>query len=102
MAQNITDVSFFTNEDGRFGGYSDDDGIPDPYEPPSGAAIFMAGTQPMVNSSTAAAMTSGSTAAATAGASSSVRPPTQVLSKLLGTLTTLLAMEVNDTSPSYL
>ena len=54
----------------------------------------MAGTQPRLNSSTAAAMTSSSTAVATAGASGSAQPPAQVLSELLDALETLLAAQV--------
>ena len=53
----------------------------------------MAGTGPILVSSMATAMMSNS-AAAMAGAGGSVRLPTQVLSELLGTLTTLLATEV--------
>jgi hypothetical protein len=82
--------SMYQLEDGRLGGYSDGDSIPDPNEPPNRVAIFMAGTQSVLNSSTAAAMTSGSTAAA----SNSARPPAQILSELLEALATLLAAEV--------
>ena len=52
----------------------------------------MAGTQPVLHSSTAAAMISGSAAAA--GAGGPVRPPAQVLSDLFDVLATLMA-EVN-------
>lgn len=38
-------------QDGGLGGYSDDNSIRDPYEPLNRAAIFMAGTQPILNSS---------------------------------------------------
>ena len=62
-------------QDGRLGGYSDGDSIPDPFDPPSLVAIFMAGTQPAQHSSTAAAMVSGSVAATAAGAGGPVRPP---------------------------
>jgi hypothetical protein len=86
--------SIYQLQDGGLGGYSDGDSIPDPYEPPSRAAIFMDGTQPMLKSSTVVAMTSGSTAAATAGASGSARPPAQVLSELLDALVAFLAAEV--------
>jgi hypothetical protein len=86
--------SIYQLQDGGLGGYSDGGSILDPYEPPSRAAIFMAGTQPMMNSSTAAAMTSDSTTAATAEASGSARPPAQALSELLDSLVTLLAAEV--------
>ena len=46
-------------QDGRIGGCSDGDSIPDPFDPPNWVAIFMAGTQPALHSSTAAAMISG-------------------------------------------
>ena len=51
--------SLYQLQDGRFGGCSDGDSIPDPFEPPNRVAIFMAGTQPTLQSSTAAAMISG-------------------------------------------
>ena len=54
----------------------------------------MSGTQPVINSSIVAAMTSGSMAEATAGASGSAHPPAQVLFELLDALATLLATEV--------
>ena len=56
--------SMYQLQHGRLGGYSDGDSISDPYEPPNRVAIFMAGTQPGQNSTTAAAMISGSAAAA--------------------------------------
>ena len=37
--------SLYPLQDGRFGGYSDGDSIPDPLDPPSWVAVFMAGTQ---------------------------------------------------------
>ena len=43
--------------DGRLGGCSNVDSIPDPCEPPNRVAVFMACTQPVLSSSTAAAMT---------------------------------------------
>ena len=49
-------------QDGRLGGCSDGDSIPDPYEPPNRVAIFMADTQPVLGSTTAVAMTSSSMA----------------------------------------
>ena len=58
----------------------------------------MDGMQPVLNSSTAAAMMSGSTTAATAGASGFARLPAQVLSELLDALVTLLAAEVTPTN----
>ena len=61
----------------------------------------MAGTQPMLNPSTAAAMTSGPTTATTAGAGDSVRPPAQALSELLDALATLLAAEVTPTTQAH-
>ena len=76
-------------QDGQLGGCSGGDSIPDPYEPPNRVAIFMAGTQPALGSTTAAAMTSSSTAAATAGANGSTRPPAKVLIELLEALATL-------------
>ena len=54
----------------------------------------MAGTQPVLHSSTAAAMISGSAAATAAGAGGPVRLPAQVLSDLFDALATLMA-EVN-------
>lgn len=81
-------------QDGWLGGYSDGDNIPDPYEPPSWVALFMAGTQPVLNSITAAAMNSGSMATAIAGAGGPVRPSAQVLSELLEALATFLTVEV--------
>ena len=86
--------SLYQLQDGRFGGCSDVDSIPDPFDPPSRVAIFMAGTQPAQHSSTAAAMISGSVAATTAGVGGPVRSPAQVLSDLFDALATLLA-EVN-------
>ena len=61
-------TSLYQLQDGRLGGCSYGDTIPDPYEPPNRVASFMAGTQPVQNSSTAAALISGSAAATTAGA----------------------------------
>ena len=60
--------SMYHLQDGGLGGYSNGNSIPDPYEPPNRVAIFMAGTQPVLNSSTVAAMTSDSTAAASGSA----------------------------------
>ena len=58
----------------------------------------MAGTQPALHSSTAAAVISGSVAATAAGAGRPVRPPAQVLSDLFNALATLMA-EVNPANP---
>src|SRR5215216_7382455 len=52
--------SMYQVQDGRLGGYSDGDSIPDPYEPLNRVAIFMAGTQPRQDSMTATAMIFGS------------------------------------------
>ena len=60
--------SLYQLQDGRIGGCSESDSISDPFELPNRVAIFMAGTQPALHSSTAAAMISGSAAAAAAGA----------------------------------
>ena len=54
----------------------------------------MAGTSPTINSSMVGATATADPAAAAVGASGSVRPSAQVLSDLMGTLTTLLATEV--------
>ena len=86
--------SLYQLQDGRFGGCSDGDSISDPCELPNRVAIFMAGTHPTLQSSTAAAMTSGSAAATAARAGGPVRLPAQVLSDLFDALATLMA-EVN-------
>src|SRR3954469_10539615 len=80
--------SLYQVHDGRIGGCSDGNSIPDPSDLPSRVGIFMAGTQAAPHSSTAAAMVSGSTAA---GAGGSVRPPAQVLSDLFDALAALMA-----------
>ena len=92
--------SIYQLQDGGFGGCSDGDSIPDPYEPPNRVAIFMAGTQPVLNSTIFADMTSGSTVAATAGARGSARPPTQVLTYLLDAMATLMEVEVTQKTRS--
>src|SRR3954467_10348195 len=68
--------SLYQVHDGRIGGCSDGNSIPDPSDLPSRVGIFMAGTQAALHSSTAAAMFSCSTAT---GAGGFVRPPVQVL-----------------------
>src|SRR3954467_1481933 len=85
--------SLYQVQDGRIGGCSDGDSIPDPSDLPSRVGIFMAGTQAVPHSSTTAAMVSGSTAA---GAGGSVRPPAQVLSDLFDALAALMG-EANPT-----
>ena len=87
-------TSLYQLQDSRLGGCSDGDSIPDPYEPLNRVAIFMAGTQPVLGSSTTAAMTSSSMAAAAAGASGSAGLPTQVLTELLEDLAPLMGVEV--------
>src|SRR3954466_571127 len=83
--------SLYQLQDGRIGGCSDGDSIPDPSDLPNRVGIFMAGTQAAPHSSAAAAMISGSAAAMAAGAGGSVRPPAQVLSDLFDALATLMA-----------
>src|SRR3954463_4583479 len=85
--------SLYQVHDGRIGGCSDGNSIPDPSDLPSQVGIFMAGTQAAPHSSATAAIVSGSTAA---GAEDSVRPPAQVLSDLFDALAVLMA-EVNPT-----
>src|SRR4051812_6373589 len=85
--------SLYQVQEGRIGGCSDGDSIPDPSDLPSRVGIFMAGTQAAPHSSTTAAMVSGSAAA---GAGGSVRPPAQVLSDLFDALAALMA-EANPT-----
>src|SRR3954469_18396799 len=85
--------SLYQVQEGRIGGGSDGDSIPDLPDLPSRVGIFMAGTQAAPHSSATAAIVSGSTAA---GAGGSVRPPAQVLSDLFDALAVLMA-EVNPT-----
>ena len=66
--------SLYQLQDGRFGGCFDGDSIPDPLEPPNRVAIFMAGTQPTLQSSTTVALISG----AAAGAGGPARWPAQL------------------------
>ena len=87
--------SMYQVQDGGLGGCSDGDSIPDPYETPHQATTFMAGTQPVQDSTTAAAMISGAAAAMASKAGGPVCPPAQVLSDLLDALTALLTVEVN-------
>ena len=56
--------SLYQIHDGVFEGYSDGNSILDLLEPPSQVAVFMAGTQPTLQSSSTAAMNAGSAAAA--------------------------------------
>ena len=90
--------SLYQLQDGQFGGCFDGDSIPGPLEPPNRVAIFMASTQPTLQSSTSAAMTSGSAA----GAGGPTRRPVQVLSGLLDAWTTLLTTAVTpETQDRY-
>ena len=82
--------SLYQLQDGRIGGCSDGDSIPDPFDLPNRVAIFMAGMQPTQHSSATAAMISGSVA----GAGGPARQSAQVLAGLLDALTTLLTMAV--------
>ena len=59
--------SLYQLQDGRLGGCSDGNSIPDPSDLPNRVGIFMTGTQAALHSSTAAATTSGSAAATAAG-----------------------------------
>ena len=86
--------SMYQLQDGRPGGYSDGDSIPDPREPPNKVAIFMAGTQPVLGSTAAAAITTGAAAAKAVGAGGSAHPPAQVLIDLLDALAILMEVEV--------
>ena len=86
--------SLYQLQDGRIGGCSDGDSIPDPSDLPNRVGIFMTGTQAALHSSTAAATISGSAAATAAGAGGPVRPSAQVLSELFVALAVLMA-EVN-------
>ena len=73
-------TSLYQLQDGRLGGCSDGDSIPDPYEPPSRVGIFMAGTQPVQNSA--------------AGTGGPVHSPAQVLMDLTDKMTALLTAMV--------
>src|SRR3954470_20855178 len=64
--------SLYQVQEGRIGGCSDGDSIPDPSDLPSRVGIFMAGTQAAPYSSTAAAIVSGSAAAGAGPTGSSV------------------------------
>ena len=77
--------SMYQLQDRRLGGCSDGDSILGPHERPNRVAIFMAGTQPVLGSTAAAAMTSSA-----AGAGGSPRPPAQVLTDLWEALATLM------------
>ena len=56
--------------------------------------ISTAGTQPILGSTAATAMTSSTTTVMAVGAGGSERPPTQVLTDLLDALATLMEVEV--------
>ena len=82
--------SLYQIHNGVFEGYSDGNCIPDLLEPPSRVAVYMAGTQPTLQSSSTAAMNTGSAAAAGVPA----RRPAQVLSGLMDACATLLTTAV--------
>ena len=84
-------------QDGMLGGCSDDSSIPDPFEPPNRAGVFMAGTQPGQNSTAAAATTTGPAAD---GSGDHVRPPAQMLMDLMDKLTALLTNVVEPADKS--
>ena len=84
--------SLYQLQDGGLGGCSDGSSILDPFEPPSRVGIFMAGTQPVQNSTAAAAITSGSAAAGAGGPAS---PRAQVLMDLMDRMTALITVVVN-------
>ena len=73
------------------GGCSDGSSIPDPFEPPNWAGVFMAGTQPGQNSTAAIAA---ATWSAAARSGDPARPPTQILMDLMDKLTALLTTVV--------
>ena len=79
--------SLYQVQDGVLGGCSNGTSIPDPYELPRWAGVFMAGTQPGQNSTADMAITSGTGAA---GAGGLVRPPAEVLIDLMDKITALL------------
>ena len=83
--------SMYQVQDGVLGGCSDGSSIPDPYESPTWAGVFMVGTQPGQNSTATAAIMSGIGAA---GAGGPARPPPQVLMDLMDRMTTLLTAVV--------
>ena len=82
--------SLYQIHDGMPEGYFDGNSIPDLPEAPSWVAIYMAGTQPVLQSSSTAAMDSGSAAAA----GGPVRRLAQVLSSLMDEWATLLTTAV--------
>ena len=90
--------SLYQLQDGGLGGCSDGSSIPDPFEAPSRVGIFMVGTQPVQNSTTAAVITSGSAAA---GAGGPARPPAQVLMDLMDKMTALLTAVVNSADQAH-
>ena len=82
--------SLYQIHDGTPKGYSDGNNISDFLEAPSRVAIYMAGTQPVLQSSSTAAMDIGS--AAVGG--TPVRRPAQVLAVLMDAWATLLTATV--------
>ena len=80
--------SLYQVQDGVFEGFSDGTSIPEFREPPNHIGIFMAGTQPTLQNSTAAA------SGPVAGAGGFVRGPSQVLSGLMDAWAALLTTVV--------
>ena len=84
--------SLYQIHSGRFEGYSDGNSILDLPEAPSRVAIYMAGTQPVLQSSSTAAMTTGS---APAAGTSARRPVSLRFNGRLGDLVN------RDSHPGY-
>ena len=72
--------SLYQLQDGMLGGCSDGSSIPDPFELPNQAGVFMAGTQPGQNSTATAAAATGSAAA---GSGDPAHSPAQILMDLM-------------------
>ena len=90
--------SLYQLQDDMLGGCSDGSSIPDPFELPNRAGVFMAGTQPGQNSTAAAATTTGSAAA---GSGDPARPPAQMLMDLTDKLAALLTAVVEPADKAY-
>ena len=93
--------SLYQLQDGRLGGRSDGDSIPDPYGPPNRVGIFIASTQPGQNYSTTTTMISGSAVATAAETGGPVCPSAQVLMDLMDKLIDLLIAEVNPSNQAH-
>ena len=86
--------SLYQVQDGVFEGYYDGTSIPEFLEMPNHVGIFMAGTQPTLQNSTAAA------SGPVAGAGGSMRRPAQVLSGLMDAWAVLLTTTVTPAAGS--